>query len=209
MVGLVRGRGQRAARGHRGRCGQPRRAADRHRARFPPSALPTRASQRSAPAVAGCALYRGRDRADGLGATPRRRWRACRRSPGESSNLVPEGLILLISVTDAVPAFKIAQRGSRAAAQRDRVPRLGRCHVHRQDRDSDRADAAVVGLVPAAGTDEAVLGRELARYAASSPSRNLTLQAMADAGLADVAPATRRRSSAVLLPASLERARPW
>ena len=44
----------------------------------------------------------------------------------------------------------------------------------------------VVGLVPAAGADEAALARALARYAAGSPSRNATLEAIAGAGLADV-----------------------
>ncbi len=44
----------------------------------------------------------------------------------------------------------------------------------------------VAGVVPAPGEDEASVARELARYAASSPSRNLTLEAIADAHLADV-----------------------
>ncbi len=64
----------------------------------------------------------------------------------------------------------------------------------------------VVALVPAAGTDEAHVARELASYAASAPSRNLTLEAIADAELAEVAAAPRRRAGAVLLPPALERA---
>ena len=44
----------------------------------------------------------------------------------------------------------------------------------------------VVGLVPAGGVDEATLASALARYAASAPSRNPTLEAIADASLADV-----------------------
>jgi magnesium-transporting ATPase (P-type) len=44
----------------------------------------------------------------------------------------------------------------------------------------------VVGLVPAGGTDEATFARELATFAASAPSRNLTLEAIKDAHLADV-----------------------
>jgi magnesium-transporting ATPase (P-type) len=44
----------------------------------------------------------------------------------------------------------------------------------------------VVGLVPAARTDKALLERELATYALSAPSRNLTLEAVAEARLADV-----------------------
>jgi cation-transporting P-type ATPase E len=45
----------------------------------------------------------------------------------------------------------------------------------------------VVGVVPAAGTEEAAVARELAIYAASAPSGNLTLEAIADAELAEVA----------------------
>jgi magnesium-transporting ATPase (P-type) len=64
----------------------------------------------------------------------------------------------------------------------------------------------VVALVPAAGVQEDTLRRELARYAASSPARNATLEAAADAGIADVRPSpviaqvpfsSRRRWSAL------------
>ena len=105
-------------------------------------------------------------------------------------NLVPEGLILLISVTAAVSAFKIAQRGV-LAQQLNAIESLASVDVVCTDKTGTLTEPTlrVVGPVPAAGTDEAVLGRELARYAASSPSRNLTLQAIADAGLADVPPA--------------------
>ena len=103
-------------------------------------------------------------------------------------NLVPEGLILLISVTAAVSAFKIAQRGV-LAQQLNAIESLASVDVVCTDKTGTLTEPTlrVVGLVPAADTDEAALGRELARYAASSPSRNLTLQAIADAGLADVA----------------------
>ena len=105
-------------------------------------------------------------------------------------NLVPEGLILLISVTAAVSAFKIAQRGV-LAQQLNAIESLASVDVVCTDKTGTLTEPTlrVVGLVPAAGTDEAALRRVLARYAASSPSRNLTLQAIADAGLADVAPA--------------------
>ena len=105
-------------------------------------------------------------------------------------NLVPEGLILLISLTAAVSAFKIAQRGV-LAQQLNAIESLASVDVVCTDKTGTLTEPTlrVVGTVPAAGTDEAVLGRELARYAASSPSRNLTLQAIADAGLADVPPA--------------------
>ena len=104
-------------------------------------------------------------------------------------NVVPEGLILLISVTAAVSAFKIAQRGV-LAQQLNAIESLASVDVVCTDKTGTLTEPTlrVVGLVPAAGMDEAVIGRELARYAASSPSRNLTLQAIADARLADVSP---------------------
>ena len=104
-------------------------------------------------------------------------------------NVVPEGLILLISVTAAVSAFKIAQRGV-LAQQLNAIESLASVDVVCTDKTGTLTEPTlrVVGLVPAAGTDEAVIGRELARYAASSPSRNLTLQAIADARLVDVSP---------------------
>ncbi len=103
-------------------------------------------------------------------------------------NLVPEGLILLISLTAAVSAFKIAQRGV-LAQQLNAIESLASVEVVCTDKTGTLTEPTlrVVGLVAAADTDEAALGRDLARYAASSPSRNLTLQAIADAGLADVA----------------------
>jgi cation-transporting ATPase E len=102
-------------------------------------------------------------------------------------NLVPEGLILLISVTAAVSAFKIAQRGV-LAQQLNAIESLASVDIVCTDKTGTLTEPKlrVVGLVPASGTDEGSLARELATYGASSPSRNLTLEAIADAGLADV-----------------------
>jgi P-type E1-E2 ATPase len=102
-------------------------------------------------------------------------------------NLVPEGLILLISLTAAVSAFKIAQRGV-LAQQLNAIESLASVDVVFTDKTGTLTEPTlrVVGLVPAAGADEATLARDLASYAASSPSRNLTLEAIADARLADV-----------------------
>jgi cation-transporting ATPase E len=122
-------------------------------------------------------------------------------------NLVPEGLILLISLTAAVSAFKIAQRGV-LAQQLNAIESLASVDVVCTDKTGTLTEptSRVVGLVPAAGGDEAALARELARYAASSPSRNSTLQAIADAGLAEPEPghvagqvpfSSRRRWSAL------------
>ena len=102
-------------------------------------------------------------------------------------NLVPEGLILLISLTAAVSAFKMAQRGV-LAQQLNAIESLASVDVVCADKTGTLTEPTlrVVGLVPAAGADEAALARELARYAAGSPSRNPTLEAIAGAGLADV-----------------------
>ena len=102
-------------------------------------------------------------------------------------NIVPEGLILLISLTAAVSAFKIAQRGV-LAQQLNAVESLASVNVVCTDKTGTLTEPAlrVTALVAAAGVDEATLARAIASYAASAPSRNLTLQAIADAGLADV-----------------------
>ena len=102
-------------------------------------------------------------------------------------NLVPEGLILLISVTAAVSAFKMAQRGV-LAQQLNAIESLASVNVVCTDKTGTLTEPTlrVVGVVPTGGEDETSLGRELTSYAASGPSRNLTLEAIADAGLAEV-----------------------
>ncbi|TMM07675.1 MAG: HAD family hydrolase [Actinobacteria bacterium] len=123
------------------------------------------------------------------------------------ANLIPEGLILLLSLTAAVSAYKFAQRRV-LAQQLNAIESLASVNTLVTDKTGTLTEPRLrlAGLVPAAGVDEETLGRELARYAASSPSRNATLQAVADAGLADVKPSavedqvpfsSRRRWSAL------------
>ena len=102
-------------------------------------------------------------------------------------NLVPEGLILLISLTAAVSAFKVAQRGV-LAQQLNAVESLASVNVVCTDKTGTLTEPTLrlVGLMPADGMDEGTLARGLASYAASSASRNTTLQAIADAGLGPV-----------------------
>ena len=102
-------------------------------------------------------------------------------------NLVPEGLILLISVTAAVSAFKMAQRGV-LAQQLNAIESLASVDIVCTDKTGTLTEPAlrVVGVVPTGGEDETSVAREVTRYAASAPSRNLTLEAIADAHLADV-----------------------
>ncbi|HEV7585916.1 MAG TPA: HAD-IC family P-type ATPase [Solirubrobacteraceae bacterium] len=101
-------------------------------------------------------------------------------------NLVPEGLILLISVTAAASAFKMARRGV-LAQQLNAIESLASVDVLCTDKTGTLTEPTprVVALLPADGTDEATFARALSTYAASAPSRNLTLDAINDAQLAD------------------------
>jgi cation-transporting P-type ATPase E len=102
-------------------------------------------------------------------------------------NLVPEGLILLISVTAAVSALKIARRGV-LAQQLNAVESLASVDLLCTDKTGTLTETRprVVSLLPADETDQTTLAHELATYAASSPSPNLTLEAITEAKLADV-----------------------
>ena len=101
--------------------------------------------------------------------------------------LVPEGLILLISLTAAVSALKMAQRGV-LAQQLNAVESLASVDLVCTDKTGTLTEPTlrVIGLVPAAGEDETSLARALSLYAVSAPSRNLTLEAIAHARLGDV-----------------------
>jgi len=102
-------------------------------------------------------------------------------------NLVPEGLILLISVTAAVSAFKMAQRGV-LAQQLNAIESLASVDIVCTDKTGTLTEPTlrVLEVVPAGGEDRTSVARELTSYAASAPDRNLTLEAIADAHLADV-----------------------
>ena len=102
-------------------------------------------------------------------------------------NLVPEGLILLISLTAAASAFKMAHRGV-LAQQLNAVESLASVDVLCTDKTGTLTEPTlrVVGLVAAEGADETELAHALASYAASSPTRNLTLEAISNAELAEV-----------------------
>ena len=123
-------------------------------------------------------------------------------------NLVPEGLILLISLTAAVSAFKMAQRGV-LAQQLNAIESLASVDVVCTDKTGTLTEPTlrVVELVPAGGVDEETLARALAGYAASAPSRNPTLRGDRRRRAGDGRGAPRARAGAVLLAAALERAR--
>ncbi len=125
-------------------------------------------------------------------------------------NIVPEGLILLVSLTAAVSAAKMARRGI-LAQQLNAVESVASVSVMCTDKTGTLTESSlrVVAQVAAAGVEEPELMRALALYAASTPSRNLTLEAVhaarLDGEVAAVEPSaavpfsSRRRWSALEL----------
>jgi cation-transporting P-type ATPase E len=99
-------------------------------------------------------------------------------------NIVPEGLILLVSLTAAVSAAKIARRGV-LAQQLNAIESLASVSVMCTDKTGTLTEAAlrVVALIPGDGVTEHELETMFGRYAASSSARNSTLQAIYDADL--------------------------
>jgi cation-transporting ATPase E len=91
--------------------------------------------------------------------------------------LVPEGLILLVSLTYAVAALRMARRGA-LVQQLNAIESFASVDVVCLDKTGTLTEPAlqVVGLV---GPDS--LAGALARYAASATVRNTTLEAIADA----------------------------
>ena len=119
--------------------------------------------------------------------------------------LVPEGLILLTSLTYAVASVRMARRGV-LAQQLNAIESLASVDAICLDKTGTLTDARlqVETLVPAPDVDEGELAHELGRYAASAPAANATLRAIADhcAGVAEDTRATvpfssRRRWSAL------------
>jgi P-type E1-E2 ATPase len=96
--------------------------------------------------------------------------------------LVPEGLVLLTRLTHAVATLRMARRGV-LAQQLNAIESLASTQVVCLDKTGTLTEATlrVVETVPAPGADAGVFRDALARYAASSPSRNATLAAIADA----------------------------
>src|SRR5215208_423224 len=94
-------------------------------------------------------------------------------------NIVPEGLILLVSLTMAVSAAKMARRGV-LAQQLNAIESLASVSVLCTDKTGTLTDASlrVVELIPADGVEEDDLARALGRFAASARSRNATLEAV-------------------------------
>ena len=121
--------------------------------------------------------------------------------------LVPEGLILLTSLTYAVAAMRMTRRGA-LTQQLNAIESLASVDAICLDKTGTLTDARleVVSLVPAPGVDEGALAHALGRYAASSHSRNATLAAIharwageAEEPQATIPFSSRRRWSALEL----------
>jgi magnesium-transporting ATPase (P-type) len=96
--------------------------------------------------------------------------------------LVPEGLILLASLTYAAAALQMSRRGA-LAQQLNAIESLASVDTMCLDKTGTLTEARlrVVALDPAPGTAEEELALLVGRFAASSPSRNKTLDAIAAA----------------------------
>jgi cation-transporting P-type ATPase E len=95
-------------------------------------------------------------------------------------SLIPEGLILLASLTYAVAALRMARKGA-LVQQLNAVESLASVDVVCLDKTGTLTEGGLrlAKLVPAAGTLEHGVRSQLASFAAASPSRNATLEAIA------------------------------
>jgi cation-transporting ATPase E len=98
--------------------------------------------------------------------------------------LVPEGLILLASITYAVAALRMARRGA-LVQQLNAIESLASVDVVCLDKTGTLTESAL-RVVDVIGPDG--LNSELGRYAASATTRNATLAAIAAAYPGEVAP---------------------
>ncbi len=100
--------------------------------------------------------------------------------------LIPEGLVLLASLTFAAAALQLARRGA-LAQQLNAVESLASVDTVCLDKTGTLTEAGlrVVSVEPAADTEEEELRHALSRFASSSPARNRTLDAIAADGTAE------------------------
>jgi len=96
--------------------------------------------------------------------------------------LIPEGLVLLVSVTYAAAALRMARAGA-LSQQLSAIESLASVDTMCVDKTGTLTEASlrVVALLPAAGVTEQELGSALGRFAASSEAQNLTLATLANA----------------------------
>ncbi len=104
--------------------------------------------------------------------------------------LIPEGLVLLVSVTYAAAALRMARAGA-LSQQLSAIESFASVDTICVDKTGTLTEPSlrVVALLPAAGATEQGLGEALGRFAASSEEQNLTLAALAAALPAPAEPA--------------------
>jgi P-type E1-E2 ATPase len=121
--------------------------------------------------------------------------------------LIPEGLMVLVSLTYAAAAVRMSRRGV-LAQQLNAIESLASVDTICLDKTGTLTAAAlrVVEVLPAAGTTEDQARATLGELAASASARNITLQAIADAFpaqaqtvLGEIPFSSRRRWSAIAL----------
>ena len=122
-------------------------------------------------------------------------------------SLIPEGLVVLVSLTYAAAAVRMSRRGV-LAQQLNAIESLASVDTICVDKTGTLTEAAlrVIDVLPARGVSDEDVRRALARIAASASAGNITLQAIADAfpadpevPVAEVPFSSRRRWSAVAL----------
>ncbi len=118
-------------------------------------------------------------------------------------SMIPEGLMVLVSLTYAAGALRMSRRGV-LAQQLNAIESLASVDTICIDKTGTLTGAAlrVVEVLPAPGTGEDQLRAALGEFAASAAARNATLQAIADACPGAQQPV--RGEVAVLQPTSLE-----
>jgi P-type E1-E2 ATPase len=96
--------------------------------------------------------------------------------------LVPEGVILLVSLTYAVAALRMTRRGA-LAQQLNAIESLASAQIVCLDKTGTLTEPAlrVVETIPSPEWNPEAVAEELARFAATAASRNATLEAIAQA----------------------------
>ena len=121
--------------------------------------------------------------------------------------LVPEGLMVLVSLTYAAAAVRMSRRGV-LAQQLNAIESLASVDTICIDKTGTLTGAALrlVEVIPSQGVSEERVRGALGVLAASASARNITLQALADAcpaepqhALGEVPFSSRRRWSAIML----------
>jgi magnesium-transporting ATPase (P-type) len=125
--------------------------------------------------------------------------------------LVPEGLMVLVSLTYAAAAVRMSRRGV-LAQQLNAIESLASVDTLCIDKTGTLTEASlrVVELVPASGIAEDTVREAIAAMAAAASAHNTTLRAIAEAFPAEPRPprgevpfSSRRRWSAVELPPTI------